>query len=369
MGQTYFNRLNYTLANEDTALELALLPQDISHLVSIAGSGGRVLPLLARGPKRITCLDLAPEQLYLTELRFQSTLSLAYETFLDFWGYPTSRAPISSVDRKELFNLLSLSREAKNFLTKHFESKNWESILYDGKWENTFQKLSQAIRTIVGKRGLEIFDCRTLTEQTEYFRDRFPRKRWKLAILLLGNATMFNALLYRGHFPKKNIPEPFSAFYDQVFEHLFNSMLARDNFFLQLVFFGKIVFPEGVPIEAQPEVFRAAKKHLKQCQIEYVSGDAIEQIKRMQNPIGFVSLSDVPSYFSGDRERDFLQEIRPQLATQACVVIRNYLRIPENLDSTGYANVTEKYRSEISREKVGVYHVNIFEKAGHALPN
>ena len=40
----YFERLNYALGDEDTALEFAILPPRARHVVGVAGSGGRLLP-------------------------------------------------------------------------------------------------------------------------------------------------------------------------------------------------------------------------------------------------------------------------------------------------------------------------------------
>ncbi|NBW81737.1 DUF3419 family protein, partial [bacterium] len=77
MSSAYFNTLNYSLANEDTALELGILPEQRRHVLSVAGSGARVLPLFAKSPQRLTCVDLSQEQLFLTELRIESARVLS----------------------------------------------------------------------------------------------------------------------------------------------------------------------------------------------------------------------------------------------------------------------------------------------------
>src|SRR5690348_8215276 len=92
--QTYFDSLNYTLGNEDTALEYDLLPPTVSHLYAVAGSGSRVLPLMAKKPKKVTCVDTSRNQLYLTELRIVSLKTLTYAEFLGFWGYPTNKSTV-----------------------------------------------------------------------------------------------------------------------------------------------------------------------------------------------------------------------------------------------------------------------------------
>jgi S-adenosylmethionine-diacylglycerol 3-amino-3-carboxypropyl transferase len=360
--QTYFSKLNYTLANEDTRLELSLLQPGQRHVLAVAGSGGRVLPLLARKPERLTCVDMVPEQLYLTELRLASVKALTHAEFLGFWGYPPRS--FTPAERESAFASLALSDEARIFFADFFEQHRWASILYTGRWERTFIKLSKINRKFVGAAGLGLFDALTVAEQNEYLESRFPHKAWSTVVFLLGNAGTFNALLYKGHFPQKNIPESFYGFYSKVFKHLFRQGLARESFFLQLLFFGQVVFSEGCPIECQPEVFEAAKKAVGETRVSYKRGDLIETAASEKQPIDFLSLSDVPSYFSGELERKFLQRVAPALTKDALVVLRNYLHVPQGLDLTGFETATEEFRREIDAEKVGVYLIDIYRHRG-----
>ncbi|MCM2281509.1 MAG: BtaA family protein, partial [Bdellovibrionaceae bacterium] len=83
----YFDDLNYTLSNEDTRIEHGLLKKGADHVFSIAGSGARVLPLIAKHPKNLNVIDMSQEQLYLNELRLAAAQELTYEEFLFFIGY------------------------------------------------------------------------------------------------------------------------------------------------------------------------------------------------------------------------------------------------------------------------------------------
>ncbi len=360
MSNSYFTKLNYTLANEDTNFELKILPENPSHIFSVAGSGGRVLPLLAKNPTLVTCVDVSQEQLYLTEMRMESVRALNYEDFLAFWGYPPRSA--TSEERRDLFQKIKLTQPAKEYLTKLFNSKKWDSILYDGKWERTFSKLSKINRKITGTKGAELFHALTLKEHQDYLEREFPKKAWSLVLFALGNAGVFNTLLYKGHFPKKNIDQSFYKFYEQSFKKLFKQGLARENFFLQLLFFGKIIFSEGVPIEANPEVFRAAKAALLKTEVRYKLGDLLENSEKVDRAIDFFSFSDVPSYFKGETEKNFLQRILKKMAPGGLAVVRNYLHIPEQTDTTGFATVTGEYTSDIENEKVGVYLIDIYRR-------
>lgn len=358
--EKYFNTLNYTLGNEDTSLELALLPENANHVFSVAGSGGRVLPLLAKYPKLVTCVDVVAEQLYLTELRLESARALNYQEFLSFWGYPPTQA--APEDRQSLFSRIKLSKPAKEFWLSYFGSNQWESILYQGKWEKTFAKLSRINRRIIGSKGSRLFEITNSSEYFEYLKNTFPRKTWSALVRMLGNATVFNAMLYRGSFPVKNMPGSMHNFYMGAFGRLFKQGLARENFFLQLLFFGEIRFSEGSPIECDPNVFAKAKRGLAKAEINYIHGDLIKAARQAETPIEFLSFSDVPSYFQGEVEKTFLQDISSDLAPNALVVIRNYLRTPEGTDLSGYENATEDYREIIDQEKVQMYSIDIFRR-------
>jgi S-adenosylmethionine-diacylglycerol 3-amino-3-carboxypropyl transferase len=361
MGKQYFRKLNYTLANEDTRLELDLLPEGVGHVCAIAGSGGRALPLLAKRPKRLTCVDLSEEQLKIAELRVESARQLSHEEWLAFWGYPPYPAPPAG--REKIFAKIKLPEETGRFWQELFSAYAWESVLYEGKWEQTFVKLSKLNRLITGAKGAGLFDAKKPKAHARYLKDSFPHKRWELVLRLLGNAAVFNALLYKGSFPKKNISASFFEFYKQCFEKLFAQGPARNNFFLQLLFFGEVRFPEGNPVECEPAVFAAVKEGLEQAEVSYRLADVVDEKTSLPAPIDFLSFSDVPSYFGSGLEKRFMQQLKPKLAPNAIVVIRNYLHLPEQCDTTGYENITPQYRELIDNEKVGVYIVDVFRRS------
>ncbi len=361
MSKEYFTRaLNYTLANEDTAMELAMLPKNSGHVLSVAGSGGRVLPLFSQKPKQVTCVDVSQEQLYLTELRIESARALSHCEFLAFWGYPPRSA--NPEERRDLYSKIRLTPQASRFIEGLFQSQEWKSVLYLGKWERTFATLSKVNQRMTGISGRKLFECLTLAEQKEYLKHAFPKRAWAAVVFLLGNAGIFNALLYKGHFPKKNIGDSYYGFYSKTFERLFHQAPARESYFLQLLFFGKVVFSEGCPIECHPEIFKNTQKGLANSDIRYECGDLIEKIKGAETPIDFLSFSDVPSYFTGDYERSFMQMVRPKLSSNALTVNRNYLHIPENSDMTGFQSANSEFQEAIDAEKVGVYVVDVQRK-------
>lgn len=360
MKRAYFNSLNYTIGNEDTALELEVMPENIQHVFAVAGSGSRIIPLLAKNPSYITCVDSSLEQLSLAELRIASMQALDYHNFLSFWGYPPRE--MSPTERQVVFNNLIISDQTRQSTRLLFEKHGWKSLLYVGKWEKTFQKLSSVNRWIVGNKGLEIFACDTKKKQEDYIKAKFPQRAFSFSVFLLGNAAIFNALLYKGNFPQKNLRGSMHKFYMERFGYLFEQDIARKNYFLQLLFFGKLKFLEGLPIECDREIFLKAKKAQHKTKIKYVLSDVLEEAKRATRPIDLLSLSDIPSYLKPPQEQEFLQQIKNSVSRGGIVINRYYLRMPENLNLDGYRNITNDFKEAIAKEKVNMYSFGIYQK-------
>ncbi len=359
----YFNDLNYSLANEDTTLEVALC--DVlrpKKVLSVCGSGGRFLPLLKCNPEKIVALDLAQEQLWLAKLREAVIRQFNFQDFIVFWGFPPVGVDAKRMERERLFNRLDLSEEVRAYFQAVFHDSNYSGLLYEGKWERTITGIPKFIKKITRNYYDQIFDFRTMDEQKKYFDSKLDSFVWKiiprLVLLIFGNAAFFNSFLYKGNFVKKNVPEGYYDFYRHAFKRLFYNGLVRENFFLQLCFLGEIRFAEGCPVEANESVFTACKHNLmKGSKIELWKKDVIQFARDSVDNFDFVSLSDVPSYFKGATERDYMQSLKKCLNPGALVVTRCYLRVPEGTNLEGYTDVTSEYLDLIEKEKTQMYRV------------
>ena len=359
MSHKYFSGLNYTLGNEDTSVEIELIKKlKPKKIFSICGSGGRSLPLVHDCAEEITLSDLSKEQLMLGELRLSSYRHLLYDEFLLFWGYYPYSNDNHRTQRKEFFFKLTLTNSARDFFLNIFNEIEFESLLYLGKWERTFQVFAKINRALLGTDFDRILRFDNLDEQVAYYRNSFPLKRWKILIHLLGNKAMFNALLYKGDFITKNSPLSHFDYYFQAFDRLFTKDLAQKSFFLQLCFYGKIKSLAGVPVEASRESYD--RVHSSKTFVHYLQEDFVSNLSQGRSQYDFLSLSDVPSYFQGELERDFMQKIKPGLLLGAIIVNRYYLRKSEcNLD--GFVEVTKDYSDLIELEKVQMYDIRIYK--------
>lgn len=357
----YFYALNYTLANEDTQFEYEIVKKrKPKKIVSVCGSGSRCFPLLTEATQDIYLVDLSREQLMLAQLREACYKNLSYDEFLLFWGYPPYRANENCEKRKEVLAKLNLGIELDNYFKNLFSKNDWNSILYIGKWEKTFAFFSKIVTKVFGEELItEFFECKDLKAQEIFIKKKFPHLKWKVIMGILGNKALFNALLYKGDFIKKNVPETYIQYYDKAFKQLMSHDLVRTSYFMQLCFLGEIRYPEGNLIEAQKGGFNKIKKCLKSTKVHYLEKDIISSIKGLDD-IDFVSISDVPSYFSGDLERDFFQMIRPSLAPNGLVVNRNYLRIPK-ANREGYIDIVQSFQKALMDEKVQMYRIEVLE--------
>ena len=353
----YFERLNYALGDEDTALEFAILPERARHVVSIAGSGGRLLPLLARSPARMTCTDISGPQLAFTRLRLALLEQTDHETFMDFMGY---RPGILPSRRQFILQQLSLPRVDRHWLATLFQARHWQAPIYMGAFEQTLQRLAKVNRLFTGKAGQEIFQCSHLEEQTAYYRTRFPLKRWRAVIALLGNAAVLNSLLYKGAFPPNNLGISSRAAYLQIFHGLFTTQVVRESFFLQMLFFGELRYPQGFPLECDPQVFKRAREALRHCKLQVVQADITDCVAMHKN-VDFVSLSDVPSFMPKAAGASVLQRLRPSLVDDALVVMRGHLHIVQP-DCAGFCDITAQYQDAIAREKTQLWRVQIYRR-------
>ncbi|PIK15728.1 DUF3419 family protein [Halobacteriovorax sp. JY17] len=366
MVKKYFSDLNYTLGNEDTTLEYELIKRNKpKNILSIAGSGSRVVPLIHKDAENIYCVDVSRPQLFITELRKVTIESLSFHDYLAFWGFPPYAAYDYAIKRREIFKKLDLSFECKDYFLKVFGEMQWESILYMGKWERTFAVFAKVVQKFFGKEFDQLFKFHNLSDQIHYYNNQFPMKKWKTLLFILGNKSVFNALLYKGDFIKKNQPGTHFNYYFNAYESLLTHSLARESFFMNLCFFGKLDHEDSNTIEAKEECFNRMKEGISAgANINYVNSDLISAAKSVpEGSLDFISLSDVPSYFGGDLERDYMQDLRSSLKVGALVVLRSYLRVPEsNLE--GYVDVTPKYGELLATEKVQMYIVQVFEYTG-----
>lgn len=276
---------------------------------------------------------------------------------MKFWGYFPYRDNDNCDFRKKAFYQLNLDEDTKKFFDLVFIELDFKSVLYVGKWERTFGILAKINKVMLGKDFDRMLRFDNINDQIAYYQSHFPMLKWKSVLFLLGNKSMFNALLYKGDFIEKNSHLSHFDYYFNAFHRLFTTDLAKKSFFLQLCFYGKIQSPEGVPVEANQESYTRINKY--KGKVVPINQDFVTHLKESKVKYDFLSLSDVPSYFKGDLERDYMQTIRPGLNPGAIVVVRYYLR-RAHADLQNFEDITSTYSSLIDHELVQMYDISVY---------
>ena len=356
----YFTKLNYTLANEDTKLEYDLLPYQSPHALSVCGSGSRVLPLLAKSPKKLSLIDSSPTQLALTELRIELVKDHSYQEFLSFLGYP-SKLEEDPKRRMEIFSCLPISKEHKKILKVIFQHNQWGPIIYEGKYERTLITISKLLHKLVGNSLRRHHKIDSKEELIKIYQESFPKKRFKIFLKLISNQNLLNALLYKGNHPKKNINLSYSEYYQQLFNNLFSKITWIDSYFLYFLVFGKLDQKTLFPLEAQESVFAKMKTGAQTADINYYQGFFPDVMDEIPKDIHFISFSDIPSYFSHSLGKQYLQILRPYMAKNGLICIRYFLHKSLHLKTEHYVNLNDLYQEKIATERTQIYDIDIFK--------
>ncbi len=360
---TFFcsSKLNYTFSNEDGNVDRELLPMHASHVLIVAGSGSRLCHFLEKKPKKMTLIDISREQLWLCDLRLELIRFASYTEYLAFWGIGDT--VFTPKERKDIFEKLGIQEEAKKFLRKVFEENSWESILYTGQWEKTFAKSAKWVRRVLGNQCINtLLGFTNINQQLTYLKNGFPRSRWNLLLRAFSSATFFSSAMYGKEFPKMNVSENYFEFFKDAFERSFRLCPVRENFFLQIVLLGKVAHSEALPPEFRPQVFDAAKRALKECEIALVQSELVPWAAQFPNEFDVIYCSDVPSYFKGPLARQWLVSLRPSLKNNGKLIARYYRNVPGPADAGGYLNLNHLYRDLYSKEQTQVYYFDVLQK-------
>jgi S-adenosylmethionine-diacylglycerol 3-amino-3-carboxypropyl transferase len=348
---SYFSDLNYSLANEDTTVEYEMVKRlGFKDILAVTGSGARSLPFLALNPTTLKVVDVAGAQLAFARFKELSLRKASRPELLAFWNGDLSD------ERREALIRQWAAPEMDPAPLLHWLSQNpGVAPLYWGKWEKTFMTFSKVAAVLLGKDRLAPMFKNS--DPGAYFRRELRGWRWNLLLKIVGNRSVFNSLLYKGSFIAKNDPRSFVVYYRESFDQLM-ALDVRLSHFAQLCFAGRVVLEEGLPIEFREDVRQAISGSSSQVEYAEESLLAADRTDRFD----FVSLSDVPCYFTGETEKTFWQDIRKKLRPGGVAVARYYLRRPENMDLRGFIDVTEEWKFLWDKELVQMYQFHILKR-------
>lgn len=237
---------NYGLSQEDALTELeALAIQPDDRLLCIASAGEIPLNLLALRPIRIEAVDVSLNQLFLCRLKHRACLALEPDEAAAFLGFMEARAE----KRRKFFDHLSsyLSEEEKRFWAENMTAIEYGPIAA-GRFERYLEKVRSAGLCLISKRKLiRLFELEAVADRQDYF-DRFLNTGFLRMIFKVA----FHPRVYR----KRGIAEEglihsgardSAEFFYNRFRSFCTVCPPRQNYYLQWIFFGRVLFPEARP--------------------------------------------------------------------------------------------------------------------------
>jgi S-adenosylmethionine-diacylglycerol 3-amino-3-carboxypropyl transferase len=347
MKTRIFDGLNYSFGNEDCAVETALLPLNTPEVVSVCHSGTQIIPFLSRKPASLTLVDVSNEQLVIAELRLFLLRALSFDDYLRFWGYP----PYADEDL-EGFRRSSLGHcdfKYRDQVMAWLQHAHWCSPLYIGKWESTVAKMSYLYRLILGARGLKHL----------YSDQAFPKLRWRMCVTTAKFLAAAYAIFCKSELPPGTKATQLFQEYERIFDAILASGRLKENFFFEMLLFGKILHVSANPLEAQRAQYEDAQSWVSTCNVRFVKSDVFDFIRDSTHTFDFVALSNVPSYLSGYRSEGYLQEMKHSLNIGARVVSRTFLNNAAP-DLDGFSNDTASARAIIEKERTQIYSIALY---------
>lgn len=319
----YFNFFNYSLANEDTRIEAQFVDQlQPKQVAAVCGSGARAFALLNSSVQDLYLVDTSQFQLDYARFKWDLIQKLNLEDYKKIMGYTV----VTAEHRKQILNATQLTEESQIFI-QQFKNQHLENgFIYLGRWERFILGLSRLIRWASGTNFSPLFESRSEMEQKAVFQNIWPRKRLQFFISTLAHPRVLNIFLYKGQMVQQLNTKPFHQDLMDRFENFFETQTARQSFFMQLLFLGKMTHADGLPIEVQPEYFEKMKKFKGTLHLKHMT---LNDFLKTQNNIDFVSGSDIVSYLQESQLYELGQLMLRHLSEHRCFYLfRSFKRHP-----------------------------------------
>jgi len=248
-------------------------------------------------------VDFNPHQNHLLELKIKAIKNLNYQEFTELLGVtPSSR-------REEIYNSIrdQLSKKAKSFWDKNL-SMIKEGITYSGRQEKYIQTIGKLLRFFAGRETVEgVFECKTLQEQVEYFKEYIEGPVWHLFFNIIYSKPVMFIVKDRLVFNQVSGNSYHIRFKKRV-ENALYRIKARNNPFASLALLGYYKDENYYPPYLKRENFQFLKKNVDKIEIKT---DMLQNILRKLPSDSFTkfNLSNVLDWVDKKEFRYTLKEL------------------------------------------------------------
>jgi S-adenosylmethionine-diacylglycerol 3-amino-3-carboxypropyl transferase len=240
------NSLVYNCCWEDPRIDRAALQLSSSDVVvMITSAGCNALDYAIAGAGQIHAVDMNYRQNALLELKMAGIRRLNFEDFFSMFGSGRLTVFPRLYQMSLRKDLSPIAQSYWDKRLKYFSGSGWCKSFY---FRGTSGLFARTIKTYIDvKPGIrqalnELFDSKSLEEQSEIYRDLKPRFWTKFIRWLLGRDTTMAMLgvprAQRLHV-EKNYPGGIAKFIEDCVESVFAHMPLQDNYFWRLYTFGE----------------------------------------------------------------------------------------------------------------------------------
>lgn len=237
---------NFGISQDDALSENAALRIDSKdHLLCVASAGEVPLNILAMNNVKIDAVDISQNQINLCKLKLAAIQTLEPREAASFLGFLDS----TSEKRSQYYEKVSrqLDNKEKDFWENNFFAIEKGPIRV-GRFEKYIRVFSKIGILIIGrKRLLDLFEIDSIEDQRIYFDENIANRKLKLLFRIAFNPKIYKK---RGmdesglqHSGNRDIAQ----YFFEKFRSFCTGTLARKNYYLQLTFFGKVLFEEAFP--------------------------------------------------------------------------------------------------------------------------
>lgn len=311
--EKYFTGLNYSLANEDNLIERHLVLQS-TKAIAVCGSGTRALTLLHDTLKELTVIDISQAQLDYARFKYELIKTMSYHDYITFMGLQ----PANLIDRISIFKSYQHGDWARQYYQEIPKDVLAEGLVYSGRWESFLIKLGKVITALTGYEDF-FLDF----QDKDHAKKFWPEKRLRFLVNSLAHPVILNKFLYKGQMINLE-QHHLGDFLLNNFKQNFFAKDPRNSFFHQMLFLGKIVFPQAYPLEFQQHVFDLIKSF--KGTVQFLRKDLIKAVEE-QN-FDFASLSNTATYFDTKNKLQFEQALLKVLSKKEPqkIILRSFLR-------------------------------------------
>jgi S-adenosylmethionine-diacylglycerol 3-amino-3-carboxypropyl transferase len=326
----FYNRLNYSLGNEDWCVEeQALRVNSGDRVICVTASGDRPLHLLLSDCKEVCAVDMNPVQNYLLELKLAALRALDYEEYLSFLGCTATKHRYNIFTTKLKTHL---STKAAHYWDYH-KKMIAKGIIYQGRVERLTNMAAKFISLVRRKEIKTLFSFDDIKKQSEYVALKWDTLWWRKFFDILLNPNLMKIILNDPGVISFIDPaiKPGRYIYDRMLQYL-NHYPAKQSALIQLVLTGKVL-PEAYFPYLTFAGYSTIRNNIHKLSIH--TSNVIEYVTAKPNYFDCFSMSDIASYMSQENFEKLLKGILNAATPDARFCIRRFMSnhtVPQTLE-------------------------------------